>query len=1324
LSAHLSVRELVEHSDALLGTVSGWLAGQHAPTTASKDMFVAVLNSCGVTDPADVDAWWAAVRRARRKVSTRSVVAPTPYRGFESFQTEDKDWFFGRSELTDRLIAAVTSIPDTERHPMVMIVGPSGAGKSSVLRAGLLANIGSDATAGWRSAVMTPGIDPMTALRSALDAVAGESGPLLLAVDQFEELWTLAPEERRQKFLQTLFALDDDGATDRDSKTGSDNRRVVVVGALRADYYGRAAGHPALVPVLQNSQIVVPSMSHDQLEEVIRGPARHAGLDIDDDLVQMLLSDVDPAFNQSGAAALPMLSHALLATWTRSDRRRLTSADYLATGRISGAVERTAEAVYSGLADEDKDIARRQLLALVNVDDEWVHRRKAPLEALGIIRHPAAGKGAGNATDPGPETVSGTAPESAARAAEVLERFAAARLVTVDAEYAEVTHEALLTAWPRLREWIDGDRANLLFHRRLRTACELWESAGRPDELLIRGSWLGMVNDFVPGNQRGAPLTPAEAEFLEASNKQQQRIDDDERHRVKQLRSFAYAVGVIALVAAIAAALAVVARSQAVDQRNRAENLGAQALSRQLAVQSQQLSERDPALARQLAMIAYRTSATVEARSTLVDNSAVPTPARFLGPVGPIAVEPSPDDRLLAIAGVDNRVRLFSTDPGAARIERGAEILGGLAGEVRQLGGDRPDNPYRSLAFSNNSMSLAAGGAGAIDVWTLGAEPTSSRSALPTAGAVNDMEFSPDGTFLVAAVEGAGLQAWQASGSGWTPVPVPSGIEGTGQAVAFSPDGSMLATSTTTSRVDLWTVSASVSPSETASVSPSETASVSPSETASVSPSETALISLMPMPSIALTEWADNEQALTLAFTPSGDLAMGLRSRQVRIYTPASPDGPVLRTTLEGFGNYVNGIDVSADGRHLVAAGSDNTVREFDLHASDDEDALTRSWRGPSVFTGAHYIGDHVVSTAGDGVVDAWGPTYPMIQLGADTVYQIPAAADGSELVAGGGTHGEMSRVSLSDGPQLARTGPDLTPPAGQTFSGAIGLSRSGRLAALGTADGTVHFADLTRPEAPALVGPGVRALPTLNETVDINETTGVAVTGGLESNGLAVLDVADLSSPKVISRIDVGAGITWASLGPDGRKVAVTTGSGAVALYDLSDPAAPQELSRVEVFESEALCVRFSADGRNLVVTSSTKELATLDISVPERPGVTARMSGPVGQVYSGGYSADGTAVVVGGGAGEVWIWDVREPRNPRLHVVLRAFGGRVFDVRFAEQDHTVLAAGEGGRILAWTVDIDVMLDRACANTGDQITRAEWQQYLPQVSYEPPCGG
>jgi hypothetical protein len=71
---------------------------------------------------------------------------------------------------------------------------------------------------------------------------------------------------------------------------------------------------------------------------------------------------------------------------------------------------------------------------------------------------------------------------------------------------------------------------------------------------------------------------------------------------------------------------------------------------------------------------------------------------------------------------------------------------------------------------------------------------------------------------------------------------------------------------------------------------------------------------------------------------------------------------------------------------------------------------------------------------------------------------------------------------------------------------------------------------------------------------------------------------------------------------------------------------------------------------------------------------------------------------------------------------VVLRAFRGKVFDVRFADDDRTVLAAGDDGTVLAWTADPGLMSARACLDVGDQITEAEWRQYLPTVPYQPPC--
>ena len=47
------------------------------------------------------------------------------------------------------------------------------------------------------------------------------------------------------------------------------------------------------------------------------------------------------------------------------------------------------------------------------------------------------------------------------RTKESLEALVRARLVTLDSETVEITHEALLHAWPRLRDWIDEDKTKI-----------------------------------------------------------------------------------------------------------------------------------------------------------------------------------------------------------------------------------------------------------------------------------------------------------------------------------------------------------------------------------------------------------------------------------------------------------------------------------------------------------------------------------------------------------------------------------------------------------------------------------------------------------------------------------------------------------------------------------------------------------------------------------------------------------------------------------------------------------------------------------------------
>ena len=75
--------------------------------------------------------------------------------------------------------------------------------------------------------------------------------------------------------------------------------------------------------------------------------------------------------------------------------------------------------------------------------------------------------------------------------AQVLDGLIASRLVTVDEKGAQLSHEALLTAWPRLRAWVDADREGIAQHTRFAAAARAWDRTGRQDDDLFRGVRLG-----------------------------------------------------------------------------------------------------------------------------------------------------------------------------------------------------------------------------------------------------------------------------------------------------------------------------------------------------------------------------------------------------------------------------------------------------------------------------------------------------------------------------------------------------------------------------------------------------------------------------------------------------------------------------------------------------------------------------------------------------------------------------------------------------------------------------------------------------------------
>ena len=440
-----------------------------------------------------------------------------PYRGLEAFEEDHAELFFGRADDTTR---AVEKLKDSR---FLAVVGPSGCGKSSMVRAAVVPALKQGALDGseaWTVALITPGAHPLTVLAAQLaglapgqsmqvtvDALAtdertldlaaslalserGAGDRLVLVVDQLEEVFTLcADEDERAAFLANLcYAATLPGG------------RVVVLVAMRADFYHHCAAYPKLRTLVSARQFLVGPLDEDALREVIEQPAWKVNLELEPGLVETILDDV-----ADRPGTLPLLEYVLLEVWRRRRGRMLALAAYVACGGVEGALAQRADAIYDRLTASQQQLVRRVLLRLVQPGEgtEDTRRRAEQRE----LRSPA---------------------EDDADLEAVIKALTDARLLVVSdvdqARVVEVAHEALIRGWPRLRAWIEESRELLLAQRRLTEAIREWDQGGRDPELLYRAARLAFWQD-----QAVEDLNDLEREFLAASRRRETREQNAKR---------------------------------------------------------------------------------------------------------------------------------------------------------------------------------------------------------------------------------------------------------------------------------------------------------------------------------------------------------------------------------------------------------------------------------------------------------------------------------------------------------------------------------------------------------------------------------------------------------------------------------------------------------------------------------------------------------------------------------------------------------------------------------------------------------------------------
>jgi WD40 repeat protein/transcriptional regulator with XRE-family HTH domain len=1242
VAAGLSVRDLARRAGVPSATVSGYLSGRHVPRIAQPDALLAILASCGI-DGTDESSWLAALRRVQTAPGRRPASSETPYPGLVSFEPEDARFFFGRSALVQNLSELVDRVRADPTLPgIVIMTGASGAGKSSALRAGVVPEA---MRRGHNVLVCTPADD----VADSLDQAASAAAPVLLVVDQAEEIFTASADERAT-FFQRLCDVTAPSADGRP-------RGVVAVLSLRADFYGAAAASDTLLPALRSTQIVVGPMTRAELTDAITGPAAAVGMHVDDALVESLLDEIAPR-DWSGQAhdvgSLPLLAHALRETWAVARRGRMTIDDYLSTGGIAGAVEKSAEGVWAELDDADRSVARRLFLRLVFVaDDSIVTRRRVPIDEL-----------------------ESAFTDDEVRISTVIDRFVAARLLTRRADSVEISHEALLMAWGRLREWVDADRGVLLHRRHLAELSRAWGDAGEDPSYLLRGARLQETVELLAAGR--LELSDGEEAFVDASRRQDAAQRASAVRRARAMRIALACVVVLALVASGLAVVAFRARSAADARTAEAVQARDQAQSRELAIAAARLRPTDPALAAQLSMVAFQLAPTVDARSALLDSTSSSLPTRVAAEEGPTFVALDRPDGVMAVTrSASGGAQLWSVQSPSA-----PAALASVASTQLEV------QPF-SVALSPDRHQLAVGNAdGLVERWDV-ADPRHPR-ALPGPGKVFPsgvlaLTFSPDGRQLAAGGEGGNVLRWDVSDAAQA-VTLP-GLPATDlvSSLAWTPGGHLLWAGNGDGSVDGWELGESTADGDPVQLS------------------------------------AGTADVTALAVSPDGlVLAAGDKNSAVHLWRRGA-DGKwsaadVQAPSLTG---WVDALAFSPSGENLAigTTGSRLTVvASADLHTVTSNDT-------PGAVTGVAFADDgDVVAASTDGFARLWPVPGPVLGPVGAGVFGLAMPAPDRILVSGGPAMKVVAAYDVSDRmrPVASASGPV---PDELRLDGTLSISRSSHTAAVGAADGRVQLWDIANPMQPQAVGSPFAAAPALVESTAFSPDGRLLAVGG-DGSVVDLWDVADPAHPRRLAETENAGGLVYSvAFQPHGTLMAAATTAGQVRLWDVADPAHPRQVTDLEGLTGYALAVGFSPDGRVVAAGGAGREIRLWDLADPSKPKpLGAPLTGPTNDIFALTFSAAGSTLAAVARDGVVWLWDVRDASHPQRVAQLHSGDGVLYSVTVAPDGSAVAASGSMGQVWLWTTDPAAATRDICAAQGEGITREEWALYVHDRDYAPPC--
>jgi WD40 repeat protein len=1008
-----------------------------------------------------------------------------------------------------------------------------------------------------------------------------------------------------------------------------------VVATLRADYFDRPLGVQPFGGLVQEATVTIPSMLPAEVEAAVVEPARRVGRTVERALAAELVGSL-----AREPAALPALQFVLFELAERSADGTLTLAAYRAIGGIDGAIATRAEELYLSLDDTDRRQVRElfERLVVVDADGEPTRRR--------------ASRGELDAS------------------AEVVDGWAAARLLTLDVNpqtrepSVEVAHEALVREWPRLRQWIEDDRSELIVIGRLRDSAATWVELDRESSALLRGTALEAALD-VAGSGR-TPVAPLETEFLEAcraardaENAQQSELIRRQARTNRRLRLQRGGIAVALVVALIGGLIAIHQSREAIRQSGEA------------------VRQRHIAVARELAAAADANIGDDPELSILLALAGVDATRRYGQPVLPEAVDALHrgvvSDRILRsfpdVGGsldwsADGKLFVTEGTEGTGMVD----IRDALTGRtVQKFRGDAID--LNDEAFSPDSTRVViASDEGAIRVWDIATAHKVSDLTVGSDGPAWGPSVSPDGRLVAGTWPDAGkMRVFPATGGEPWEFLADSPLD-----TEFSPDGRRLAVVSFNSGAQVVDVDTH-------------------HQVLFLEADAARHVAYSPDGRwIAVSGWlgASVFDARTgrRRFVTTGDTG--------RVNTVDwSPDSSLLATGSEDGSARVFAVEAGAPREVVRLAAPDIRAGVYSVAFSPDGGQLmTSDWAGTSVKVwdvrdqAAAEIAN-LPGNAGSNAGAALAPDGQSLWVpdgdGGVARYDVATGRRLQQLPRSPILDPEFQRVSLSpDGRLLATVSWHLPFPVWDTQTGEV---------AFVVGEGSTDFVPAVGWDAA-----GEHLAVSANRDGDVPRSRVFVVS----STGAEVGRISGEPGMWIRSLSFRGDGDVVATTGADARDTPAARG---IRLWDWRHDRL------IDRIEGNAVGVAFDPAGKLLITNRLLDNVVDIwDADTGER---LSSLEGHTGNVNDEAFDATGERAATASADGSVRIWD---PRTGRQQLVLRlALPLGAEGVAFSPDGRRLVTTWDDGLTRIWTLDLDELVDIA----GDRVTRGlttvECERYL-----------